>query len=64
VNGQTGARGDPSKYQEDPRVQFAISPLYGERGIPSVCGERMARPAPTPAPSQTPEPSETPEPGD
>ena len=66
VNGQTGARGDPSKYQEDLRVQFAIGALYGERGIPSVCGERVAQPSPSPGASGsgTPEPSETPEPSD
>jgi hypothetical protein len=64
VNGQTAARGDPSKYKEDPRVLFAISPLFGERGLPAVCGERVSRPAPaaTPAPSGSPE--ATPEPSD
>ena len=51
VNGQTGSRGDPANYQEDLRVQFAITPLFGERGFPSVCGERIARPSPTPGPS-------------
>ncbi len=58
VNGQTGARGDPAEYQEDTRVQFAISPLYGEPGFPSVCGERVARPRPTPDPSATPPPDD------
>jgi membrane peptidoglycan carboxypeptidase len=54
VNGQTGARGDPADYVDNPRVQFAISPLYGERGFPSVCGERVARPSPSPSPSPSP----------
>jgi membrane peptidoglycan carboxypeptidase len=53
VNGDTGARGDPADYHEDPRVRFAIAPLYGERGFPSVCGVRRA----PPRPSQTPKPS-------
>ena len=57
VNGQTGSRGDPSRYQDDMRVQFAISPLYGEAGFPSVCGERVARPRQLPRPSGSPEPS-------
>ena len=63
VNGQTGARGDPSRYQDDLRVRFAIAPLYGERGFPSVCGERVARPAPTPAPSGSAAPSPRPSAG-
>ena len=42
MNGQTGASGDPATYQDDPNVKFAIAPLYGERGFPSVCGERVA----------------------
>ena len=46
MNGQTGASGDPASYQDDLRVRFAIAPLYGERGFPSVCGERVARPRP------------------
>ena len=54
VNGQTGARGDPANYQDDERVQFAITPMYGEPGFPSVCGERVFRPRPTPAPSAPP----------
>ncbi|HVL54331.1 MAG TPA: transglycosylase domain-containing protein, partial [Vitreimonas sp.] len=49
VNGQTGSRGDPSTYQDDENVLFAISPIYGESGFPSVCGERIA---PTPAPRE------------
>ncbi len=68
VNGQTGARGDPGDYQEDERVLFAISPLYGEGGFPAICGERRAtpRPSPTPAPSEEgegeePDPTEPPE---
>lgn len=64
VNGQTGARGDPSTYQDDERVQFAIAPMYGEPGFPSVCGERVARPRPTPGPSTSPGPSPTPPPDD
>ena len=52
VNGQTGASGDPANYQTDPNVKFQIAPLYGESGFPSVCGERVARPSPTPEPSE------------
>jgi membrane peptidoglycan carboxypeptidase len=59
VNGQTGAAGDPGDYQEDERVRFAIAPIYGESGFPSVCGVRIA---PTPGPRPTPGPSERPEP--
>jgi membrane peptidoglycan carboxypeptidase len=69
VNGQTAAVGDPNDYQQDESVLFAISPIYGESGFPSVCGDRIA---PTPAPREprggggggraTPEP--TPEPTD
>jgi len=40
VSGQVGARGDPANYQGDLRVQFAITPLYGESGLPSVCAMR------------------------
>ncbi len=50
VNGQTGASGDPARYKEDPRVRFAIAPIYGERSFPSVCGERVFRPRPAPSP--------------
>ena len=56
VNGQTGARGDPARYADDRRVQFAIAPIYGESGFPSVCGERIARPSPSPSPSAAPTP--------
>ena len=56
MNGQTGASGDPAHYQDDLRVQFAITPLYGERGFPSVCGERVARPRPRPA-ERSPKPA-------
>jgi membrane peptidoglycan carboxypeptidase len=60
LSGQTGASGDPTEYQDDERVRFAISPIYGESGFPSVCGERVVqqRPAPTPprAPAPTPAP--------
>jgi membrane peptidoglycan carboxypeptidase len=63
VNGQTGSRGDPANYKEDLRVQFAITPLFGERGFPSVCGERIARPSATPAPSGSTEPSPAPSDG-
>ena len=52
VNGQTGASGDPANYQTDPNVKFQIAPLYGESGFPSVCGERVARPSPTPEPER------------
>ena len=65
VNGQTGSRGDPSEYQDDPRVEFAIGPLNGESGFPSVCGERVfvPPPEPTPAPSgELPPPSGEPAP--
>jgi membrane peptidoglycan carboxypeptidase len=48
VNGQTGASGDPARYKEDLNVRFAISPLYGEPGFPSVCGERIFTPRPSP----------------
>ncbi len=58
VNGETGSRGDPAKYQEDLDVRFAIAPLNGESGLPSVCGERVARPSQAPDPSGEPDPSE------
>ena len=61
VNGRTGARGDPATYQDDERVLFAITPVYGEGGFPSVCGERVARPRPTPAPSAAPSPTPPPD---
>jgi membrane peptidoglycan carboxypeptidase len=54
VNGQTGAAGNPADYQTNPRVRFAISPIYGESGFPSVCGERV-RPTPAPSPSGDPD---------
>lgn len=53
VNGETGARGDPSKYQQDPDVRFAIVPMYGYSHLTSVCGERVA-PTPGPSPSGSP----------
>jgi membrane peptidoglycan carboxypeptidase len=62
VNGQTGASGDPSEYQDDPNVRFAISPLTPESGFPSVCGERVFRPRPAPRPDPTEEPEPTPKP--
>ncbi|HEX7225605.1 MAG TPA: transglycosylase domain-containing protein, partial [Candidatus Limnocylindria bacterium] len=62
VNGQTGASGDPGSYTTDPRVRFAIAPIYGEPGFPSVCGERVARPSRTPRPSGGGDPSDAPEP--
>ncbi|MGI8930604.1 MAG: hypothetical protein ACR2F5_04770, partial [Candidatus Limnocylindria bacterium] len=55
VNGQTGSSGRPEDYKTNPSVRFAIAPLYGENGFPSVCGERVA---PTPGPSPSDEPSE------
>ena len=62
VNGQTGASGDPADYQDNPQVRFAISPIYGEPGFPSVCGERIFRPRPAPRPDPTEEPKPTPKP--
>jgi len=62
VNGQTGASGDPATYQDNPNVRFAIGPIPGESRFPSVCGERVFRPRPTPAPSQGPRPTEAPKP--
>jgi hypothetical protein len=62
VNGETGARGDPAKYKEDLDVRFAIAPLYGESGFPSVCGERVARPSESPDPSAEPGESGEPRP--
>ncbi len=61
VNGQTGAAGDPADYQEDERVRFRISPIYGESGFPSVCGVRTA-PTPGPSPTDGPDPSGGPAP--
>jgi membrane peptidoglycan carboxypeptidase len=63
VNGQTGAVGNPGAYQTDPRVRFAISPIYGESGFPSICGERVA-PTPGPSPSEGPDASGEPKPSD
>ena len=56
VTGQTGSSGDPDKYQDDPRVRFAIAPIYGESGFPAICGERtlMSRPAAPAAPAPAP----------
>jgi peptidoglycan glycosyltransferase len=62
VNGQTGASGDPEDYQENLNVRFAIAPLYGESGFPSVCGERVARPSQEPDPSGEPGESGEPRP--
>jgi membrane peptidoglycan carboxypeptidase len=62
VNGETGARGDPSEYQDDLDVRFAITPMYGESGFPSVCGERVARPSESPDPSASPGESGEPDP--
>ncbi len=74
ISGQTGASGDPAEYQDDEDVRFEISPIYGESGFPSICGERgfqsraapapQARgPAPTPPPpAATPAPAPTPAP--
>ena len=44
--------GDPAQYQDDLDVKFAIAPIYGESGFPSVCGERVA---PTAARRRPPE---------
>jgi membrane peptidoglycan carboxypeptidase len=60
VNGQTGSSGDPADYQTNPNVRFAIGPIYGESGFPSVCGERVARPSKEPDPSGEPDPSASP----
>jgi membrane peptidoglycan carboxypeptidase len=68
VNGQTGSSGDPADYQDNPNVRFAIAPINGESGFPSVCGEFVApppppeAPAPTPPPEGGPPPAETPVP--
>jgi peptidoglycan glycosyltransferase len=59
VNGQTGGSGNPDRVTEDPNVRLPIAPLYGESGLPSVCGERTA---PTPGPAPTPDPNATPAP--
>ena len=58
VNGQTGASANPND-SSNPDLRNTISPLYGESGFPSVCGERIA---PTPGPSPTPDPNATPTP--
>jgi membrane peptidoglycan carboxypeptidase len=63
VNGETGSRGDPAEYQDDPRVEFAIAPLNGESGFPSVCGERVFIPPPAPPPPPEAPPGEQPPPG-
>jgi len=60
ISGQTGARGDPSEYQDDERVRFAIAPIYGERGFPSVCAERRASLGFAPAPAAVPGPGPAP----
>jgi hypothetical protein len=54
VNGQTGSSGDPATYHDNPNVRFAIAPIPGESGFPSICGEVVA-PPPTPAPTPPPE---------
>jgi hypothetical protein len=54
VNGQTGASGDPADYQTNLNVKFAIAPVPGNSGFPSVCGERVARPSSAPRPSGPP----------
>jgi len=58
VNGQTGGSGDPDD-SSNPNLRNAIAPLYGEGGLPDVCGERVA---PTPGPEPTPDPNATPAP--
>jgi membrane peptidoglycan carboxypeptidase len=62
VSGQTGSRGDPADYQEDERVWFAIAPLPGNSGFPSVCGDRRFAPTPPPETPAPPPPSEAPPP--
>ena len=61
VNGDTGARGDPEDYREDENVRFRISPIPGESGFPSVCGERRA---PPPRPPRSAPPPDDPDPTD
>jgi len=61
VNGQTGAAGDPGNYQEDDRVRFRISPIYGESSFPTVCGV-LLEPTPGPSPTRGPDPSDGPRP--
>ena len=58
VNKRTSARGDPADYQDDERVQFKISPIYGEPKLPKVCGERITRPEPSSGPSRPPSSAE------
>jgi peptidoglycan glycosyltransferase len=63
VNGQTGSSGDPATYHDNPNVRFAIAPIPGESGFPSICGEVVFVPTPAPAPSgEPPPPGETPVP--
>jgi penicillin-binding protein 1A len=63
VNGQTGSSGDPADYQDDLNVRFGMAPLYGEPWWPSVCGELVATPPPTPVvPPEVPPPSGEPAP--
>ncbi|HUH17179.1 MAG TPA: transglycosylase domain-containing protein [Methylomirabilota bacterium] len=74
VNGETGARGNPLDYQRNRNVRFAISPVPGESGFPSVCGELRATPTPSPTPDddeggrgrpgRPPEPTPEPTPGE
>ena len=58
VNGQTGSSGDPATYHDNPNVRFAIAPIPGESGFPSICGERVFVPTPVPVPSGEPPPAE------
>jgi membrane peptidoglycan carboxypeptidase len=66
VNGDWGARGNPDDPLAQPsEVRFKIVPMFGESGVPPVCGVRRAPPpppAPTPGPSRPPRASQPPEP--
>jgi hypothetical protein len=51
LSGNGVVRFNTANPNADPRtVQYAISPLYGERGFPTVCGELKATPTPSPEP--------------
>ncbi|MDQ3689568.1 MAG: penicillin-binding protein, partial [Chloroflexota bacterium] len=58
VSRRTSARGDPADYQDDKRVRFKITPIYGEKRLPEVCGERITRPEPSFGPSRPPSSAE------
>jgi hypothetical protein len=58
VNGQFGGSANPND-SRNPNLANTIAPLYGEGGLPDVCGERVA---PTPGPEPSPDPNATPAP--